>query len=1590
MLAFHGLSCAYFDIRMCLQVDPYFGWNCLKPHAMRLCINKSTILDTNFDEWYDFWLQTGRDMGMLLAAKFVAKEQHRKLCGSYIKEFDRVNAEYPICFPIDVPYELLPKCPHCGTWRFANEKRGSLISWCCSDGHCLRLPMLQPLPDRYRELLLSNAQGMVHGLRHYNSRLSFATIGVKYGSFEEPRIPGCIRVSGLVYQRILHAGADAPLRYYVHDPEFDIRSNRPEVLAELQNLVETNNPLGAALRQLGAEEHENHVLALQWNSNAQNASELGSVVFKSDFGPANSRSIMFYRNSGQFAMAFPHLQRQIDNGYFVEMQNPLTEVLLYPLLFWGGMRDSCSQVVFDNNRNDHEDDSGELKSTKMTVNKIVRFRTVAPERNALGELDLNFCLLTQWAHKNNKTILLPFNRFQLSSRLAGEWLISSFLRIEDARLAWQRRNQNLLTGANNSSNNDIGVHLHSSLHGSPAHMAEMVANALHLVFKREKPFFFITVTCNPNWPEILSGLRVGQTASDNPILTCRVFKLKLDAFLKRLTNGLIFQANKDNGTAVRNVRHLEMNNGRRAGYIVHVIEYQLRGLPHTHIAYQPACNGHNTNLMADSECEWVDKYVCAQLPSNDKSNWDLFRNTYGLTDAEIERLRHILKKHNIHDSGRNHNRNAGQDAPMCYNDQNKCSKFFPKENLAKSHVNEKGYVQYKRLSSDDGWVVPYNPHIALLLDSHHNIEIAATVNIIFYLYKYLFKGSDKAHFHLKQYHREHSEEERDKIREWLIGRYVSSMHAAWRILNFPMYSTWPSVDNIKLHLPNNERTRKGCSDVDKYMHRPRPNVGDRCSTPPPLAEASSSSRRKKRQRTDAATEDDASLKTCKYCIALEMQNSPLASLSQDEHAASFYEKFTVSASPHAIGINLQSHVPCHTPNGVVQKVWFYNRRRDIGNTRGGVCRDKMVRMQTVPPSQGELFYMRLLLLHKMPLSWEDLRTHEGQEHVTFQDAANAMGLLDNFNEAILTFIEAMESHRAPCLLRSLFTTLTLQGYPTADILDLNTHPDWVDGLMTDYLEITHGNINEAYNHLLADLDMRLQDNGGKNMSDFGLPMPRNASTELERERLKYYEAEQRMIVQNARSQPTWNHELEAVFCEVDRLLISNEGKLLFVIGKAGVGKTTLNRILLAHCRGMGKIGLVCAPTALAAGLYNGGVTCHDLCKLNVVEDEVWDEYKSYLHKYPGRCALLKECSLLIIDEIFNVHRANFMSILFAMQSVRESTHETGGLIIVCTGDNHQIPPVVKNGNKTKTVNASVVALPNWSEIHKMRLNIPQRTLPSEVVFRSLLDEVGADLRPHVLVVDDTPLISLPNLQYFLDVDIALTWALPTLDSAQRNSILACSNARVDELNNKMQERNPNPLVECQGSTFLKSSTNEPQLVDMMSPELFFNVNCKHTPGHVIGLKVGDVCFLMASISKRDGLNKNQRVRINEIHKRLIGATLLLDNGQTKKCVIPRIRFDMKIGKGGLVVTRLQFPLKLAYAMTFNKSQGQTFERVLIDSRRQILNKRTVCGGFTHGHTYVALGRVRSASDVRVLVDDFDVRNEQPLTGNVVYSELLNA
>ena len=146
------------------------------------------------------------------------------------------------------------------------------------------------------------------------------------------------------------------------------------------------------------------------------------------------------------------------------------------------------------------------------------------------------------------------------------------------------------------------------------------------------------------------------------------------------------------------------------------------------------------------------------------------------------------------------------------------------------------------------------------------------------------------------------------------------------------------------------------------------------------------------------------------------------------------------------------------------------------------------------------------------------------------------------------------------------------------------------------------------------------------------------------------------------------------------------------------------------------------------------------------------------------------------------------------------------------------------------------------------------------------------------------------------------------------------------------------------------------------------------PPHELRLRVNCVIMLIRNLSINEGLCNGTRLLILELSNNLLRCKILTVDKTKEIIYLNRITLYCK-NTNPFTFNRRQFPVKLAFAMTINKSQGQTFKTIGIDLRKDIFN---------HGQLYVAFSRVRSWNALNVYLGH--QRNTNNVT-NFVYKEL---
>ncbi|XP_022040807.1 uncharacterized protein LOC110943363 [Helianthus annuus] len=355
--------------------------------------------------------------------------------------------------------------------------------------------------------------------------------------------------------------------------------------------------------------------------------------------------------------------------------------------------------------------------------------------------------------------------------------------------------------------------------------------------------------------------------------------------------------------------------------------------------------------------------------------------------------------------------------------------------------------------------------------------------------------------------------------------------------------------------------------------------------------------------------------------------------------------------------------------------------------------------------------------------------------------------------------------------------------------------------------------------------------------------------------------------------------------------------------------------------------------------------------------------------------LLNEAKLIIWDEAPMVHKHAFEALdrtlkdVLSVSDSRNSELPFGGKTIVFSGDFRQILPVVQNGTRQDIVHASLCLSYIWSTCkvlkltRNMRLSIGTGSLNIDEIndFAKWLLEIGEGNLGDGNDGDST--IEIPNDLLITDsidpIQSLIDFVYPSVldrfkdrDYFSERAILAPKNEVVHGINDRLLALFPGEEVEYLSSDSLcpTEEINDPLHQDLYNPDVLNSVIVSGLPNHRLITRLG---------------------------KRVIEAEILSGGNVGSRTYIPRISMIPSDKKIPFKFQRRQFPITVCFAMTINKSQGQSLSRVGLYLRDPV---------FSHGQLYVALSRVKTRDGVKLLIFDKDGRPTNTTT-NVVYKEI---
>ena len=388
--------------------------------------------------------------------------------------------------------------------------------------------------------------------------------------------------------------------------------------------------------------------------------------------------------------------------------------------------------------------------------------------------------------------------------------------------------------------------------------------------------------------------------------------------------------------------------------------------------------------------------------------------------------------------------------------------------------------------------------------------------------------------------------------------------------------------------------------------------------------------------------------------------------------------------------------------------------------------------------------------------------------------------------------------------------------------------------------------------------------------------------------------------------------------------VSQTNKHIFLTGKAGTGKTTfLRRVRREVLKRMA----VVAPTGVAA-INAEGVTIHSLFQLPFGPLPPGQAEKQMSHARFSRqkIDLIKSLDLLIIDEISMVRADVLDAIDIVLRRYRGSSRSFGGLQLLMIGDLHQLPPVVKS--------------------HEWDLLRPHYQTP--YFFGSLAlqksDAVTIELK-HIYRQADEEFINILN---------------KVRNNRMDGDVFDVLNSRYRE---NFQPSDEDDYITLTSHNAAAKKINHEKLADLKEKSTIFTATVDgdfpeyaYPTDEELELKENaQVMFVKNDLSEDKRYYNGKIGRITKIKKDMIFVRCPDDEHDI---IVGRTEWhnrkyslneSSKEIEEKLIGSFLQYPLKLAWAITIHKSQGLTFERVIIDAK----------SAFAHGQVYVALSRCKT-------------------------------
>ena len=414
--------------------------------------------------------------------------------------------------------------------------------------------------------------------------------------------------------------------------------------------------------------------------------------------------------------------------------------------------------------------------------------------------------------------------------------------------------------------------------------------------------------------------------------------------------------------------------------------------------------------------------------------------------------------------------------------------------------------------------------------------------------------------------------------------------------------------------------------------------------------------------------------------------------------------------------------------------------------------------------------------------------------------------------------------------------------------------------------------------------------------------------------------------------------------EFTERFINQTNSPVFLTGKAGTGKTTLLRKIIASTH---KNAVIVAPTGIAA-LNAGGVTIHSMFQLPfggfIPDNSAPDfsestkfETKATLRRHFKMSGLkksvIRNMELLIIDEV-SMLRADLLDAMdFMMQTVRKRNQPFGGVQVLFIGDLLQLPPVIRDDEWRTLKNYYKGKFFFHSQVVQQN---PPLYIELDKIFRQTDDafiSVLNNLRNNQISKED---IAALNQYVQPDFDLKANKGYITLTT---------HNAKADSMNTEALEA-------LEGKEWKYS----PEITGDFPNKIFpLDEILRLKEGAQIMFVKNDLSFDKKYFNGKMGVIKSLSAKEILVHFPEENKTIEVEKYEWQN-IRYKVNDTTKEIEEEVLGTFVHYPIKLAWAITVHKSQGLTFDRAALD----------VSQVFLPGQAYVALSRLRSLNGLILL------------------------